>query len=293
MPNKRLANTLKTFGLFALLWVILLGLAALVAGGTGNSSWFLYFGLFGVFSTALTYWNSAKISLRQMRAYPVTRQQAPQLYGIIEDLAGRMNMPMPTVWIAPSATPNAFATGRNPKNAAVCCTDGILRLLDERELRAVLGHELMHVYNRDILTASVAAAMGGFIASLAQFAFFFGGNSRDNRAGGLTALLAMILAPIAVSLVQMGISRTREYSADADGSVLTQDPLGLASALQKITRGIDVSPLSRSPEHETASAAMIANPFRGMNVRKLMSTHPPMDDRVRRLHQQAREMGLG
>lgn len=291
VQNRRVMNTLKTFGLFALMWAILLGLAALVAGGTGDASWFLYFGIFGVISTGFTYWNSAKIALKQMRAYPVTRQQAPQLYAIVEDLSGRMNMPMPSIWIAPSSTPNAFATGRNPKNAAVCCTEGILRLLDERELRGVLGHELMHVYNRDILTASVAAAMGGFIASLAQFAFFFGGSSRDNRGGGWAGLLAMILAPIAVSMVQMGLSRTREYSADADGSLLTQDPLGLAAALQKITLGIDAAPMARSPEHETASAAMIANPFRGLSMGKLMATHPPMQDRVQRLREQALIMG--
>lgn len=290
--GQRLANSAKTFGLFLAMWVILLLLAGATVAGTGNSYWFLIFAGAGVVGTAVTYWNSATIALRQMGAVQVSREQAPGLYTMIEDLTGRLDMPMPTVWIAPTQSPNAFATGRNPNNAAVCCTEGILRLLDERQLRAVLGHEIMHVYNRDILTASVAAALGGVVSSLAQFAFFFGGN-RDERGGGnvVASVLMVILAPLAASLVQMGISRTREYSADADGSTLTQDPLALASALKTIDRGVDAVPLQPTPKNENAAAMMIANPFRGGGAAKLFSTHPPMEDRVARLQKQAEQMG--
>lgn len=290
MGAKRLGNSLKTFGLFVVLWVIVLGLGALLARGTGNAVWILIFAGVGLASTAYTYWNSATIALRQMRAYPVTREQAPGLYAIVEDLATRMEMPMPTIWIAPTQSPNAFATGRNPKNAAVCCTEGILQLLDERQLRGVLAHELMHVYNRDVLSASVAAALGGLISSLAQFAFFFGGDRR-NGGNAIAGLIAMIVAPLAASLIQMGISRTREYSADSDGSILTQDPMALASALQKIHQGTDASPMQATPANENASALMIANPFRGGGMSRMFSTHPPMEDRVERLRLQAQSMG--
>lgn len=292
--STRFANSVKTLGLFAVMWVILLILGALVAGGTGQRSWFLVFAVIGIVSTAFTYWNSATIALKQMRAYPVTREQAPGLYAIVEDLTSRLGMPMPSIWIAPTASPNAFATGRNPQNAAVCCTEGILQMLDERQLRGVLGHELMHVYNRDILTASVAAAIGGVITSLAQFAMFFGGGNRDNRGGGniIASLLMVFLAPLAASLVQMGISRTREYGADADGSTLTQDPVALASALQMIHRGIDARPMTPEPQNEAAAAMMIANPFRAGGAARLFSTHPPMEDRVARLRAQAEQMGL-
>ncbi len=295
MRAKRLANSMKTLGLFVFLWLIIMGLGGIVAGATRNPTWLWVFAGIGIFSTFMTYWNSAKLALKSMRAYPVTRQQAPVLYEIVEELAAELNMPMPTVWIAPSATPNAFATGRNPQNAAVCCTEGILQILDRRELRGVLGHELMHVYNRDILTASVAAAMSGLISSLAQYAFIFGGRGNNRSGGGgsaLAGLLMMILAPLAASVVQMGISRTREYSADAGGADLTGDPMALARALQKISNGVSANPMAPSPERDTVSAMMIANPFRGGGISKLFSTHPPMDDRVERLANQAKSMGL-
>lgn len=282
---RRVENSLKTLVLFLVMWGILLILGGIIAGATRSATWIWVFAGLGLASTLYTYWNSAQLALRQMRAYPVTREQAPGLYAIVEDLSARMEMPTPSIWIAPSQTPNAFATGRNPKNAAVCCTEGILQLLDERQLRGVLGHELMHVYNRDILTASVASAIGGLIASLAQFAFIFGGRERGGNP--IAGLLMMILAPIAATMVQLGISRTREYSADADGATLTQDPLGLASALETIERGVSAAPMAPNPAHDTVSSMMIANPFRGQGVAKLFSTHPPMEDRIARLRVQA------
>lgn len=281
--NRRLSNTAKTIGLFGMMWAILLALGYAIAWGTGDLLWLWLFAGMGLVSTFYTYWNSATLALKQMNAYPVTKQQAPVLYGIVEDLATRAKMPMPTVWIAPTQNPNAFATGRNPKNAAVCCTEGILQILDERELRGVLGHELMHVYNRDILTSSIAAAMAGIITSIAQMTLLFGGRGRQRDNSGLAGIILALAAPLIASIVQLGISRSREYDADEDGAYLTGDPTGLALALGKIDnigRGV---PLVQTPDTESASAMMIANPFRGAEMKKLFSTHPPMEDRIERL----------
>ena len=287
--NRRLSNTAKTVGLFALMWVILLALGAAISAGTNDSLWLWIFAGMGVISTFVTYWNSATLALKQMNAYPVTREAAPGLYAIVEDLTSRAGMPMPSIWIAPTQNPNAFATGRNPQNAAVCCTEGILQVLDERELRGVLGHELMHVYNRDILTSSVAAAMAGLITSLAQWALLFGGRDRD-RGAGFPAIIAALAAPMIASIVQLGISRSREYDADEDGALLTNDPVGLAMALNKIDNLGRQAPMERTPDRESASAMMIANPFRGKDMTKLFSTHPPMEDRIARLHAMQEEM---
>ena len=287
--NRRLSNTTKTVGLFALMWAILLALGAAISAGTNDSLWLWIFAGMGVISTFVTYWNSATLALKQMNAYPVTREAAPGLYAIVEDLTSRAGMPMPSIWIAPTQNPNAFATGRNPQNAAVCCTEGILHVLDERELRGVLGHELMHVYNRDILTSSVAAAMAGLITSLAQWALLFGGRDRD-RGAGFPAIIAALAAPMIASIVQLGISRSREYDADEDGALLTNDPVGLAMALNKIDNLGRQAPMERTPDRESASAMMIANPFRGKDMTKLFSTHPPMEDRIARLHAMQEEM---
>lgn len=285
---RRHANTLRTTLLLAGLFGLLVAIGGLIANGTGNSSFILIFALIGLGTTFYSYWNSDKLALRSMNARPVTAEQAPALHAMVAELADRAGQPMPRLYVSPTAQPNAFATGRNPKNAAVCCTEGILRLLDERELRGVLGHELMHVYNRDILTSSVAAAVAGLISSVAQFLLFFGGrDGQGNRVNPLASIAIALLAPIAATVVQLAISRTREFDADLDGAELTGDPLALASALRKIEAGAARRPLRDTPQTERVSHMMIANPLRGGTVGKLFSTHPPMDERVRRLEELA------
>ena len=282
-------NGLKT----ALLMGSMVGMMLLIGGllsATFRTSIFIWvMGLFSLGSVAYTYWNSDKLALRSMNAYPVSREEVPVLYDIVEELSSRAGQPMPALYVAPTMTPNAFATGRNPQNAAVCCTEGILQLLNERELRGVLGHELMHVYNRDILTSSVASAMASIVTSIAQFIFimFFRGGSRDDREGGVLSaiggILLALLAPFAAILIQFSLSRTREYDADEDGAYLTEDPLALASALKKLESGNAQDPLPVTPQTQNVSAMMIANPFRGQGLRNLFSTHPPMDQRIARL----------
>jgi heat shock protein HtpX len=280
-------NGLKTTLLFAAIWVLLLGIGAVVAHG--RFIWL--FALIGIATTAYGYWNSDKIAIRAMRARPVSEAEQPAMYRIVRELSTRAHQPMPRLYVSPTDAPNAFATGRNPANAAVCCTEGILQLLDERELRGVLGHELMHVYNRDILTSSVAAAIAGVITSIAQLAMFmsfFGGGSDDEDRPNPIALLAMtLLAPLAATLIQLAISRTREYDADEDGSRLTGDPLALASALRKLEAGVAARPLAPARELVNTSHLMIANPFTTGGVSKLFSTHPPMADRIYRLESMA------
>ncbi|MGO4186212.1 zinc metalloprotease HtpX [Pseudarthrobacter sp. TAF60_1] len=278
-------NGLKTAALFGVLWAVLLGLGGLIGLNTRSAAPIWIMALVGVGTTAYGYWNSDKIAIRSMQAYPVTEAQAPQLYQIVRELSVRANQPMPRIYLSPTMNPNAFATGRNPKNAAVCCTEGILQLLDARELRGVLGHELMHVYNRDILTSSVAAAVAGVITSVGQMLLFFGGDRRNSNP---LAMLAMaLLAPFAASLIQLAISRTREYDADEDGSQLTGDPMALASALRKIEQGVRIAPLPQDQKLVNTSHLMIANPFRGGTMTKLFATHPPMGDRITRLERMA------
>ena len=275
-------NGLKTAALFGVLWAVLLGIGWLV----GGPRYLWVFTVLGVAVTGYSYWNSDKIAIRAMRARPVSEIEQPAMYRIVRELSTAARQPVPRLYVSPTMAPNAFATGRNPQNAAVCCTDGILTLLDERELRGVLGHELMHVYNRDILTSSVAAAVAGVITSLAQLAFFFGG---DRREGGnpLAGLLTVVLAPVAATAVQLAISRTREYDADEDGARLTGDPLALASALRKLESGTRARPLPQDRDLVDVSHLMIANPFRGAGLGRLFASHPPMPDRIARLEAMA------
>lgn len=280
-------NGLKTVGLLTAMWVLVVLIGWVISRGTGNSSWLFVSIVLGFGMNLYTYWNSDKLALRSMRAQPVTPQEAPQLYAMVEELSARAGQPQPRLYIAPTSTPNAFATGRNPQNAAVCCTSGIMQLLDDRELRAVLGHELSHVYNRDILTSTIAAGMAQVITSIAQFAFFFGGGRNNEGGNPIASLLMILLAPFAATMLQMGVSRTREFDADHDGAELSGDPLALASALRKLERGNTMSPLEPSPSRETTAAMMIANPFRGSGMRSLFSTHPPMEQRIERLERMA------
>ena len=280
-------NGLKTAALMGGLWSLLLLVGWLLAQGTGSSVWLFIMPLIGVAQTAYSYWNSDRLAVRSMGAIEVTEAQQPEMHAIVRELSAAAGRPMPRLYVAPTMSPNAFATGRDPAHAAVCCTQGILQLLNERELRGVLGHELSHVYNRDILTGSVAAGIAGIISSISTIALWFGGGRRDREEGGnvIALLLLAILAPLAASLTQFAVSRTREYDADHDGAVLTNDPLALASALSKLDSGISHVPMGRDPRMEPVSSMMIANPFG--RVKNLFATHPPMADRIARLEEMA------
>ncbi|MBW3068810.1 MULTISPECIES: zinc metalloprotease HtpX [unclassified Actinomyces] len=278
-------NGLKTAVLMGGLWGLLLLLGWLLARGTGSSVWLLLMPAIGVAQTAYAYWNSDKLAVRSMGAVEVSEVQQPVMYAVVRELSTAAGQPMPRLYVAPTMSPNAFATGRDPQHAAVCCTQGILQLLNQRELRGVLGHELSHVYNRDILTGSVAAGIAGVISSIATGIMWFGGGRDRRDSNALVLLLLALLAPLAASLTQFAVSRTREYDADHDGAVLTHDPLALASALHKLETGVAAAPMRQDPRLEPVSAMMIANPFGG--VRSLFATHPPMAQRIARLEQMA------
>ncbi|WP_433163159.1 zinc metalloprotease HtpX [Kribbella sp. CA-247076] len=285
---RRAGNAVRTAALLGLLTALIIVVGGYLAGTTGV----LIAAALSLGLNAYLYFNSDKLALRSMAARQVTPQQAPELYAVVAELAQRAGQPMPRIYVSPVAQPNAFATGRNPEHAAVAVTEGILRILSRRELRAVLGHELAHVYNRDILTSSIAAGLAGIVTTLANLAIFLplGSSDDEDAPNPLVTLLTVLLAPFAAGVIQLAISRRREYAADDDGAELTGDPLALASALSKISRGAEAMPLPAESGVATKSHLMIANPLSGRGVSALFSTHPPMEARINRLHQKAREL---
>ena len=235
-----------------------------------------------------SYWFSDKIVLAMYKAREVSKEEAPKLYDMVAELAKRASLPMPKVYIIDDETPNAFATGRNPQNSAVAVTSGILKILNPSELAGVIGHELAHVQHRDILTGTIAATIVGtitYLAQMASWAYMFGRNNDDDDDSFITSLVLLIVAPIAATLLQLAISRSREYDADARGAEIAGNPLSLASALKKLTEGNEIKPVD---DAKPASAHMfIVSPLRGGGVTKLFSTHPPMEERVARLEAMA------
>jgi len=280
-------NGLKTTMLMALLTVLLV-LAGGAIGGRGGMGFALI--MAGVMNFG-SYWFSDKIVLAMYGAQEVTEAEQPEFYGLVRQLAAQAGLPMPRVYIIPSETPNAFATGRNPDHAAVAATAGILRILTREELMGVMAHELSHVKNRDILVSSIAATFAGaitYLAHMAQWAAIFGGRDRDEEGGGFGLLIMAIVAPIAAMLIQMAISRSREFGADAGGAAISGTPLSLANALQKLEMANQRIPMAAN----SATAHMfIVNPLTGGGLMTLFSTHPPIPERVARLQEMSRTHG--
>jgi heat shock protein HtpX len=282
-------NMFRTFVLLAGMTALFMVVGYFI-GGTGGMMIAL---AFAAVTNLFAYWNSDKMVLRMQNAVPVERSRAPELYDMVEILAQRAGIPTPAVYVIETDQPNAFATGRDPKNAAVAVSAGLLRQLDTREVAGVVAHELAHIKNRDTLTMTITATLAGAISALAQFGLFFGGgNNRDNPLGGVGALLMVFLAPVAAMMVQMAVSRTREYEADKHGAEISGDPLALASALHKIAtlagRQVNVA-----AERNPAMAHMyIVNPLSGQRMDNLFSTHPDTGNRIQALQRLADEMSV-
>ena len=283
--DKTMFNWFKTSILMAGI-VALFGVVGMMIGGERGMVMAL---IFGGAMNLFSYWFSDKMVLRMYNAQEVDEASSPYLYNMVRELAHRAQLPMPRVYIIDEHQPNAFATGRNPEHAAVAATTGILHMLSERELRGVMAHELAHVKHRDILISTISATMAGAISMLAHFAMFFGGRDEEGRpANPIASIAVALLAPLAASLIQMAISRAREYEADAGGAAICRDPNALADALQKIdyyARGI---PMPSAEAHPETGQMMIMNPLSGEGLAGLFSTHPPTEERIRRLREMAR-----
>jgi heat shock protein HtpX len=281
-----MTNMLKTGLLLIAMTALIMTIGGLMGGQRGVMFAFMFAAAMNLFS----YWFSDKLVLRAYGAKELSQSDAPELYSIVQELAGNAGIPMPRLYMIESDTPNAFATGRNPSHAAVAVTRGIMRICDREELKGVIGHELSHVLNRDILISSIAATLAGavmMIATWVRWGAMFGGlGDRDERQGsGIGLLLIALLAPIAASLIQLAISRTREYQADASGAKLAHNPLLLANALRKLEAANERRPLDASP---ATAHLFIVNPLSGEGLMRLFSTHPPIEERIRRLEQMAR-----
>jgi len=287
-------NGFRTTILLAMLTALVVWIGQMVGGPNGAIMALIMAGAMNFFS----YWFSDKIVLKMYGGQQITANDDPELYGLVQELAAKGGLPMPKVYVIPEDAPNAFATGRNPDHAAVAVTQGIRRILNKRELAGVLGHELSHVKHRDILISSIAATLAGaisYLAYMAQWAAIFGGGSRDREGGGgggiFGLLFMVIVAPMAAMLIQMAVSRSREYMADAGGAKISGDPLALASALRKLHMGAQKIPLDVSPATQNATAHMfIVSPLSGGSFASLFSTHPAMEERIARLEAMANDM---
>jgi heat shock protein HtpX len=271
-------NGLKTAFLLTLMTLLAIGIGDYFGGRSGMVLAFV----FASVTNFISYFFSDKIALAMYRATPVTREQLPRVYSVVERLTQKIGLPMPKIFVIPDDSPNAFATGRNPSHASVAVTQGILGLLDDDELEGVLAHELGHVQNRDILTSSIAATLAGAISMIARMAFWFGagGEDRDRRGGGLGAVILMILSPFIALLIQLWVSRTREYEADATGAHFTGNPFALARALQKLDAYSRRVPMVATP---STAHLFIIKPMMGADFGNLFSTHPPIYKRIERL----------
>ena len=277
-------NWVKTFMLMAAITALFIVIGGMIGGRSGM----MFALLIALGMNFFSYWFSDKMVLRMYNAQEVDAGSAPQFYGMVQELAQRAGLPMPRVYLINEDAPNAFATGRNPEHAAVAATTGILRVLSERELRGVMAHELAHVRHRDILTSTIAATMAGAISALANMAMFFGGRDENgNRTNPIASIAVAILAPLAASLIQMAISRAREFEADRGGAEISGDPQALASALDKIHRYAQGIPFQAAEEHPATAQMMIMNPLSGGGIANLFSTHPATEERIARLMQMA------